>query len=85
MVGGWLVSSYGYHICFLATSCLHTTSVLVRIPLLFLVPWEQPAAGGQGEAQPEPRATRAEESDAAASHFQEPLLSTTDSRPSVNS
>jgi len=85
MVGGWVVKNYSYHVCFLATCCMHTTSVLLRTPLLLLVPNDGPEEGAENR---EPNQNPAEEARAPAlpsSAYEEPLLSTTDSRPSVKS
>ena len=49
MVGGILVDHYGYHVTFLVTASMHTMSVLVRTPLLLLVPSDAELSNDESE------------------------------------
>ena len=48
MVGGLLVDRFGYHSTFLITAGMHTVSVLLRTPLLLLVPKGNPSDAPSG-------------------------------------
>jgi hypothetical protein len=51
MVGGILVEHYGYHVTFLVTASMHITSVLLRTPLLLLVPTDLEVADQESEEE----------------------------------